>query len=86
MIQRRRSSFRAPTVRSSRLGGHGHGVADDRGKDVGGVQEGEEYDEMRIKAKELGAVAHRAVEEGGSSFEDVTALIEELKVRRRNRE
>lgn len=47
---------------------------------------GEEYAEMRVKAKELGAAAHMAVEEGGSSFEDVTALIEELKARRSNKE
>ncbi|KAI6701371.1 hypothetical protein NL676_015695 [Syzygium grande] len=44
---------------------------------------GEEAAEMRRKAQELGEKAKRAVEEGGSSYEDVVALIQELKSRKK---
>nr|BAF49308.1 putative glycosyltransferase [Eustoma grandiflorum] len=39
---------------------------------------GEEAAEMRSKAKELKEMAKRAVEEGGSSYSDLSALFEEL--------
>ncbi|KAF3435440.1 hypothetical protein FNV43_RR22529 [Rhamnella rubrinervis] len=40
---------------------------------------GEEAQEMRSKARALGEMATMAVEEGGSSFSDLDALIQELK-------
>ncbi|KAL4615382.1 hypothetical protein ACB092_07G120800 [Castanea dentata] len=40
---------------------------------------GEEAKEMRGKAKVLGEMARRVIEEGGSSYSDLNALIEELK-------
>jgi hypothetical protein len=40
--------------------------------------EGEEAEEMRGKAKAFGKMARKAVEEGGSSYSDLNALIEEL--------
>ncbi|XP_024167067.1 UDP-glucose flavonoid 3-O-glucosyltransferase 7 [Rosa chinensis] len=43
------------------------------------IMEGYEADGMRRKAFALGETARRAVEEGGSSFSDLTALIEELR-------
>ncbi|GAV71861.1 UDPGT domain-containing protein [Cephalotus follicularis] len=43
---------------------------------------GEEAEEMRRLAKELGHKAKRAVEQGGSSYNDADALIQELKSRR----
>ncbi|XP_022952863.1 scopoletin glucosyltransferase-like [Cucurbita moschata] len=43
------------------------------------VMEGEEAEEMRNRAKELGEMAKRAVAENGSSYFDVDALIKELK-------
>ncbi|OVA19029.1 UDP-glucuronosyl/UDP-glucosyltransferase [Macleaya cordata] len=42
--------------------------------------DGEEAEEMRNRAKELSEMAKRAVEEGGSSYANLTALIEELKI------
>ncbi|KAL5562479.1 hypothetical protein UlMin_032226 [Ulmus minor] len=42
------------------------------------IMEGEEAEEMRSKARELGKTARRAVQEGGSSYSDLSALIEEL--------
>ncbi|KAA8528508.1 hypothetical protein F0562_035863 [Nyssa sinensis] len=39
-----------------------------------------ESEQIRRRAKELGVMAKRAVEEGGSSYHDLTALIEEIKV------
>ncbi|CAN1152939.1 Scopoletin glucosyltransferase [Linum perenne] len=45
--------------------------------------EDEEVAEMRRKAKGLGELARKAVEEGGSSYRDLVALIEELKLNRR---
>ncbi|KAG6628938.1 hypothetical protein CIPAW_14G047900 [Carya illinoinensis] len=43
------------------------------------IMEGEETKEMRSRAKELGEMARRAIEEGGSSYSHLNALIEELK-------
>ncbi|XP_022972392.1 scopoletin glucosyltransferase-like [Cucurbita maxima] len=43
------------------------------------VMEGEEAEEMRNRAKELGKMAKRAVAENGSSYSDLDALIKELK-------
>ncbi|KAI4295674.1 hypothetical protein L6164_035693 [Bauhinia variegata] len=47
-------------------------------KAVNRIMRGKEAEEMRKRAKELGQMARRAVEEGGSSYSDLTALIEEL--------
>ena len=44
------------------------------------IMVGEETDGMRSKAKVLGEMAKRAIEEGGSSYFDLNALIEELKL------
>ncbi|KAG6628910.1 hypothetical protein CIPAW_14G045600 [Carya illinoinensis] len=43
------------------------------------LMEGEEAKEMRSRAKELGEMARRAIEEGGSSYSHLNAFIEELK-------
>ncbi|KAK3412334.1 hypothetical protein EUGRSUZ_I01111, partial [Eucalyptus grandis] len=43
---------------------------------------GEEAAEMRRRAEDLGGKARKAVEEGGSSYRDVEALIQELKNRK----
>ncbi|PQQ08351.1 UDP-glucose flavonoid 3-O-glucosyltransferase 7-like isoform X1 [Prunus yedoensis var. nudiflora] len=48
-------------------------------KAVAQVMVGDEAEEMRSRARALGEMARRAVEEGGSSFSDLTALIEELR-------
>ncbi|KAF9598282.1 hypothetical protein IFM89_026520 [Coptis chinensis] len=40
--------------------------------------DGEEAEDMRKRARELGEMAKKAVEKGGSSYNDLTALIEEL--------
>ncbi|OVA19027.1 UDP-glucuronosyl/UDP-glucosyltransferase [Macleaya cordata] len=45
--------------------------------------DGEAAENTRKKAKELSEMAKRAVEEGGSSYADFTALIEELKIYRK---
>ncbi|MCL7025283.1 hypothetical protein MKW94_005549 [Papaver nudicaule] len=42
--------------------------------------DGEEATNMRTKAKELSYMAKEAVEKGGSSYENMTALIEEFKM------
>ncbi|KAI3986936.1 hypothetical protein MKX01_039871 [Papaver californicum] len=42
--------------------------------------DGEEGKNMRMRAKELGNKAKEAVEEGGSSYETLTALIQELEM------
>ncbi|KAI3921632.1 hypothetical protein MKW92_018831 [Papaver armeniacum] len=42
--------------------------------------DGKEAKEMRRKAKELGEMARKAVEDGGSSYTEFTSLIEELKI------
>ncbi|KAI7980571.1 Abscisate beta-glucosyltransferase [Camellia lanceoleosa] len=39
----------------------------------------EEAEEMRNRARGLGEMAKRAVEEGGSSWNDLNALVEELR-------
>ncbi|XP_057963675.1 scopoletin glucosyltransferase-like [Malania oleifera] len=46
------------------------------------VMAGEEAEGMRSRAKALGEMAKRAVEEGGSSHSDLNALIEDLSSRR----
>ncbi|VVA18228.1 PREDICTED: scopoletin glucosyltransferase [Prunus dulcis] len=48
-------------------------------KAVARVMVGDEAEEMRSRARALGEMARRSVEEGGSSFSDLTALIEELR-------
>ncbi|CAB4320868.1 unnamed protein product [Prunus armeniaca] len=48
-------------------------------KAVAQVMVGDEAEGMRSRARALGEMARRAVEEGGSSFSDLTALIEELR-------
>ncbi|XP_030944296.1 scopoletin glucosyltransferase-like [Quercus lobata] len=48
-------------------------------KAVRQIMVGKEAEEMRGEAKVLGEMARRAVEEGGSSYSDLNALIEELK-------
>ncbi|MCL7035832.1 hypothetical protein MKW94_012291 [Papaver nudicaule] len=42
--------------------------------------DGEEAKEMRQRAEEMGEMAKKSVEEGGSSYADLTTLIEEIKV------
>ncbi|PON33629.1 UDP-glucuronosyl/UDP-glucosyltransferase [Parasponia andersonii] len=51
-------------------------------KAVTRLMEGEEAEEMRSRARELKVLARRAFEEGGSSFSDLNALIEELRLHR----
>ena len=48
-------------------------------KAVKRIMVGEEAEEMRIRAKALGEMARRAVEEEGSSYSDLNSLIGELK-------
>jgi hypothetical protein len=48
-------------------------------KAVRRIMVGEEAEEMRGRAKALGEMAKRAVEEGGSSYSSLNALIEELR-------
>jgi hypothetical protein len=48
-------------------------------KAVKRIMVGEEAEEMRIRAKALGVMARRAVEEEGSSYSDLNSLIGELK-------
>ncbi|ONH91694.1 hypothetical protein PRUPE_8G130700 [Prunus persica] len=48
-------------------------------KAVTEIMVGDEAEEIRSRAKALREMARKAVEEGGSSFSDLTALIEELK-------
>ncbi|XP_042960182.1 scopoletin glucosyltransferase-like [Carya illinoinensis] len=48
-------------------------------KAVRHLMEGEEAKEMRSRAKELGEMSRRTIEEGGSSYSHLNALIEELK-------
>ncbi|KAJ6385699.1 hypothetical protein OIU77_028810 [Salix suchowensis] len=43
------------------------------------IMVGEEADEKRSRAREIGETARKAVEKGGSSFSDLNALIEELR-------
>nr|AFJ52930.1 UDP-glycosyltransferase 1 [Linum usitatissimum] len=43
----------------------------------------EEVEEMRRRAKNLGEMARKAVEKGGSSYRDLDALIEELRLNRK---
>ncbi|CAI0459337.1 unnamed protein product [Linum tenue] len=42
----------------------------------------QEVEDMRRRAKGLGEMARKAVEEGGSSYNDLSSLIEELKLQR----
>nr|WOB18973.1 Bet5OGT [synthetic construct]CAB56231.1 betanidin-5-O-glucosyltransferase [Cleretum bellidiforme] len=53
--------------------------AEDIEKAVREVMVGEEGEERRRRAKKLKEMAWRAIEEGGSSYSDLSALIEELK-------
>ncbi|KAM0945961.1 hypothetical protein DsansV1_C09g0089731 [Dioscorea sansibarensis] len=46
---------------------------------------GKEVEKMKRRAKEYGEKGRRTVEEGGSTFEDVRRLVEELGARRRER-
>lgn len=39
---------------------------------------GQEAEEMRSRARELGKMAKKSIEEGGSSYSDLNALIEDL--------
>ena len=50
-------------------------------KAVRRIMVGEEAEEMRNRAKELARMAKRAVEEGGSSYNDFNSLIEDLRSR-----
>ncbi|KAJ6385700.1 hypothetical protein OIU77_028811 [Salix suchowensis] len=47
-------------------------------KAVSQLMEGEEAEEMRSRAAAYGKMARKAVEEGGSSYSDLNALIDEL--------
>lgn len=49
-------------------------------KAVKAVMAGEKAEELRSRAKSLGGMARRAIEKGGSSYTDMDALIEELKL------
>ncbi|KAK9286495.1 hypothetical protein L1049_014893 [Liquidambar formosana] len=51
-------------------------------KAVKAIMVGEKAEEMRSRAKALGVMAKRAIEEGGSSYNDLGALIEELRLYR----
>ncbi|OAY39231.1 scopoletin glucosyltransferase [Manihot esculenta] len=51
-------------------------------KAVKEIMVGEKAVEMGIRAKKIGEIAKRAIEEGGSSYNDLGVLIEELKARR----
>ncbi|XP_027347704.1 UDP-glucose flavonoid 3-O-glucosyltransferase 7-like [Abrus precatorius] len=50
-------------------------------KAVKRIMVGEEAEEMRNRAKELGQMARRAMEEGGSSYSDFNSLVEDLRSR-----
>ncbi|KAF9675886.1 hypothetical protein SADUNF_Sadunf09G0080000 [Salix dunnii] len=47
-------------------------------KAVSQLMEGEEAEEMRSRAAAFGKMARKAVEEGGSSYSDLSALLDEL--------
>ncbi|XP_038705998.1 scopoletin glucosyltransferase-like [Tripterygium wilfordii] len=51
-------------------------------KAVSRLMVGEDAEEMRSRAKVLGKMAQKAVQEGGSSYNDLNALIDELRLRR----
>ncbi|XP_002518722.4 uncharacterized protein LOC8288161 [Ricinus communis] len=51
-------------------------------KAINRIMTGEEAEEMRSRAKKLAEMAGHAVEEGGSSYSDLNALVEELRPRR----
>ncbi|KAJ0806120.1 putative UDP-glucuronosyl/UDP-glucosyltransferase, UDP-glycosyltransferase family [Helianthus annuus] len=68
------------SVRDQKVGEHKSGMAiksDDVKKAIEMVIEGGE--EIRKRAKELGKMARNAVEEGGSSYRNMTRLIEDIK-------
>ena len=48
-------------------------------KAVKEIMIGDEADEMRNRTEALGKMARKAIEEGGSSYSDMDALIQELK-------
>ncbi|KAF3432014.1 hypothetical protein FNV43_RR26753 [Rhamnella rubrinervis] len=52
------------------------------GKAVTLIMEGEKAEQMRCRAWALGVTASGAVKEGGSSYADLTALIEDLRLQR----
>ncbi|KAI3822550.1 hypothetical protein L1987_10141 [Smallanthus sonchifolius] len=49
------------------------------------MEEGKEGEERRKRAKELGKMANKAIEEGGSSYQNMTRLIEDIKNQARTR-
>lgn len=51
-------------------------------KAVNEIMVGDRAEEMRSRAKVLEKMAKRAVENGGSSYSDLSALIEELRLSR----
>nr|XP_048326009.1 scopoletin glucosyltransferase-like [Ziziphus jujuba var. spinosa] len=51
-------------------------------KGVGKIMVAEEGDEIRNRVKALGEMAKRAIEEGGSTYVDLNAFLEELKLRK----
>ncbi|KAF3435438.1 hypothetical protein FNV43_RR22527 [Rhamnella rubrinervis] len=51
-------------------------------KAVNRIMEGEEAEEMRSKASALGEMARKAIQEDGSSYLELNALIEELRLHR----
>ncbi|KAL2924263.1 Abscisate beta-glucosyltransferase [Bienertia sinuspersici] len=46
---------------------------------------GEEGEELRRKVKEFSVLAHKAVEEGGSSYKDIKALLHVLRLHKQDR-
>jgi UDP:flavonoid glycosyltransferase YjiC (YdhE family) len=54
-------------------------MKDDIEKAIVHLMVGEEAEEIRNRARELQEMARNAMEEGGSSYSDLTALLEELR-------
>ncbi|PSS02690.1 Scopoletin glucosyltransferase [Actinidia chinensis var. chinensis] len=57
-------------------------MKEDLEKAVTQLMDGEEAEEIRSRAKALSAMAKKAVKKGGSSYSDVSDLLEELKLNR----
>ncbi|KAK2991554.1 hypothetical protein RJ640_016589 [Escallonia rubra] len=82
------SEHHLPEGFEERMGGKGliiRGWApqmDAIGRAVRQIMVGEEVEEMRRRARALGEMARRATEEGGSSYTNLNALIEELRLYR----
>ncbi|KAF2294662.1 hypothetical protein GH714_014575 [Hevea brasiliensis] len=55
-------------------------------KSMSRLMVGEEAEEIRNRAMALKEMARRATEEGGSSYSDVNALLEELRALKRSKE